>query len=856
MNSFHNMNIKDSVKALGSSLTKGLTTEQAAERLLRDGLNTTPTAKKRSILVSFFMQFKDFMVIVLLIAALISFFTELYRGDSSFIDPIIIIAIVVLNAIIGTMQESKAEKAIEELNRLTAPHCTVKRDGEYITIETDKLVLGDIVSLSQGSIVPADCRLLSSYALKVSEAALTGESTAVDKLAEVTLQTDTPLCERCNMVYMGTSITMGRCEAMVCACARESEMGNIAAMLGEKQDDTTPLQKRLNEMGKLLGMGAIFICLIIFVIGIIRKQPVFDMFMTSVSLAVAAIPEGLPAIVTIVLAMGVKRMAEKRAVVRRLPAVEALGRASVICSDKTGTLTQNKMEVAEVSSENKELTLMLTALCNDASDTNGEPTEVALINAAQCNGLVKAELDCLYPRLSEYPFDPTLKRMTTVHCFNNKNRYITKGSTEHILPLCTHYLTSNGVEVLSAELRKRILAFETAMSSRALRVLAVAYKDTDSSIAPYNAREYAEYGLTFCGLAGLLDPPRPEVKGAVEQCMQAGIHPVMITGDSVNTAMAIATRCGILRQGDKALSGTELDALNDEALEKVIDSCSVFARVTPAHKVRIVRAFQSKGHICAMTGDGINDAPALKTADIGCAMGMTGTDVAKGAADIVLTDDNFATIIDAVHEGRNIYENIKKAVHFLLSSNIGEIITVFVAMVMSFDAPLVPIQLLWVNLVTDSLPAIALGVDPCDKDIMERPPIKDNALFSKELWVRIGLEGAMIGMLSLVAFAVGSVMYTDVVIGRTMAFAVLSISQLVHAFNMRSEHSLFNIDILGNKMLVASLVIGTLMQIAVIQIPTLATIFKVTALTYTQWLWVIMSCITPVVLVELEKKFN
>ena len=857
MNNLHSRTIRECVKELNTSLSGGLSSEEAEKRLKRDGPNRLAEQKKKSILLCFLAQFKDFMVIVLIIAAIVSFFTEMYSGGG-FMDSIIIIAIVVLNAVIGVVQESKAEKAIEALKQLTAPHCIVKRDGHYIDIEADRLAVGDIIRLTQGNMVPADCRITEAHALKASEANLTGESVPVDKLAEGVLPEDTPLGERCNMLYMGTSIAMGRCDAVVCATGMRSEMGNIADMLASSQNEDTPLQQKLNHTGKLLGIGALFICFAIFIMGLIRHLPFFDMFMTSVSLAVAAIPEGLPAIVTIVLAIGTKKMAERRAVVRKLPAVEALGSASVICSDKTGTLTQNKMQVTEISSKDRQLTLTLMALCNDSElDENnmakGEPTENALVEAAQAEGLNKNDLDSLYPRIDEYPFDSALKRMTTVHRYNGSNRCITKGAPEHILLLCTHYLAEGKTAPITEEVRQRILAASNSMCGRALRVLAVAYKDMPSAC---NGREHAEYALTFCGLAGLLDPPRPEVRGAVEQCRSAGIRPVMITGDNTATASAIASKTGILRQGDIVLSGVELDRLSDEQLNSVIGNCSVFARVTPAHKVRIVKVLRSKGEIVAMTGDGINDAPALKAADIGCAMGITGTDVAKGAADIVLTDDNFATIVAAVHEGRNIYENIKKAVHFLLSSNIGEIITIFAAMVIGFAAPLAPIQLLWVNLVTDSLPAIALGLDPCDEDIMLRPPKKDISLFSKELWAKIALEGAMIGMLALLAFAVGSVIYDNITVGRTMAFAVLSISQLVHAFNMRSEHSLFDINPLGNKYLAGSFIAGSLMQVAVIQIPAAAAVFMVTPLGSIQWLCVILLCIMPIVIVELEKRLS
>ncbi len=858
MNNLHSRTVRECISRLNTDIENGLDSTEAQSRLEKYGANMLAEQKKRSILLCFLSQFKDFMVMVLIAAAAVSLLTELYSGSRNYIDSVIIIAIVVLNAIIGVVQESKAEKAIEALKQLTAPHCTVKRDGQYIDIDAKEIVPGDIIRLTQGNIVPADCRIIEAHSLKVSEANLTGESVPVDKYADVVLEKSVPLGERVNMLYMGTSVSMGRCEAVACATGMDSEMGSIAGMLNSSDNDPTPLQQRLNHMGKLLGMGALFICFIIFVMGLLRHLPFFDMFMTSVSLAVAAIPEGLPAIVTIVLAIGVKKMAERRAVVRKLPAVEALGNASVICSDKTGTLTQNKMELKELNTDNKTLALTLMTLCNDSELTEGkkvkgEPTENAFVEAALKEGLDKNELESLYPRVDEYPFDSTLKRMTTVHIYEDGLRCITKGAVESVLSLCTHCLSNGRIVIMTEEIRKKILELNDSMCSSALRVLATAYKDVKGKCG---SREYAEYGLVFCGLAGLLDPPRPEVKHAVAQCVLAGIRPVMITGDNLITASAIAEQVGILRRGDTVLSGVELDELSDEQLSSVIDKCSVFARVTPTHKVRLVKAFRSRGNIVAMTGDGINDAPALKAADIGCAMGITGTDAAKSAADLVLTDDNFATIVSAVHEGRNIYENIKKAIHFLLSSNIGEIITVFFAMVMGFNTPLQPIQLLWVNLVTDSLPAIALGVDPCDDDIMLRKPQVGTSLFSKELWARIAAEGAMIGMLALLAYAIGSVIYDRVEVGRTMAFAVLSMSQLVHAFNMRSEHSLFEINPLANKYLIGSLIIGILMQVAVIQIKPVADVFMVTPLNSIQWLYVVFLCIMPIVLVELEKRLS
>lgn len=856
MNNMHNENLRECIRQLKTSITEGLTTAEAEKRLEEYGFNLLPQKKKKSLLVCFLSQFKDFMVVILLIAAVVSFATGLYSGEGAS-DSFIIIAIVMLNGIIGVVQEYKAEKAIDALKELTSPVSSVKRNGVFMETESSRLVKGDLIRLSQGSIVPADCRLVEAHSLQVSEAALTGEAAPVLKDAQAVLDESTPLSERSNMLYMGTTIVLGRCEAIVCATGVETEMGKIAGMLTDTEDELSPLKKKLEHMGKLLGAGALLICFVIFVIGLLRHQPFFEMFMTSVSLAVAAIPEGLPAIVTIVLAIGVRKMAEKRAVVRKLPAVEALGNASVICSDKTGTLTLNKMSVTQLASKDNNLTLTLMALCSNSrwngNEFEGEPTENALTVAAFEKGLDKRELDSLYPRFDEYPFDSTLKRMTTVHKFNGGFRYITKGAIENLLPLCTHYLKDGKAVPMTDSLRQKFMLESSEMCENALRVIAVAYKDMKEKGV---SREYAEYGLIFCGMAGLIDPPRPEIKASVGRCRRAGIKAVMITGDNKATAAAIAKQTGILKAGDGIMTGNELDKLSDKELSEAVKNCSIFARVTPSHKVRIVNAFRSKGHIVAMTGDGINDAPALKCADIGCAMGITGTDAAKGAADIVLTDDNFATIVDAVHEGRNIYENIKKAIHFLLSSNIGEIITIFTAMVMGFVSPLLPVQLLWVNLVTDSLPAIALGLDSCDEDIMEKKPNRENTLFGKDLWFRIALEGAMIGMLALLAFAVGAKLYGSVKTGRTMCFAVLSISQLVHAFNMRSEHSLFKLGLPANKYLTGSFILGTIMEIAVIQLPCLSDIFGVTPLDAIKWVWVIILCLMPIAIVELEKKLS
>ena len=652
------------------------------------------------------------------------------------------------------------------------------------------------------------------------------------------------------------------------ATGMATEIGQIAALLAEQEERETPLQKKLGETGKLLGMGALIICGIIFGMGLLRRQPPFPMFMTSVSLAVAAIPEGLPAIVTIVLAIGMQRMARKNTIIRRLPAVETLGSAEVICSDKTGTLTQNRMKVTRLAAigkgleqdeEKRRFILTLFTLCNDVKRQGtkiiGEPTEKALAEAAEEGGVSLKGLWEEMPRIGEVPFSSERKLMTTVHPSGGKWISVTKGAPDILFEKCAYCLDGGRQAVFDGRRKSEARLKNGEMAANALRVVAVAFREWDEEPLFFTAEEL-ERELVFAGMAGMMDPPRPEAQTAVEICQKAGIRPVMITGDHALTAQAIAAELGIYRAGDTVLTGQELEQMSDEALERAAEDCTVFARVSPAHKVRIVKAFQKEGRVVAMTGDGVNDAPALKAADIGCAMGKNGTEVAKGAADMILMDDNFATIVEAVREGRGIYENIRKAVHFLLSSNIGEIMTIFVAMCFGWATPLLPIQLLWVNLVTDSLPAIALGVDPADADSMEQPPRKGNSLFSDGMVSRIALEGAMIGMLALLAFGIGHIYFDEeraYITGRTMAFAVLSLSQLIHAFNMRSEHSLFRISPLGNPMLLLAFFIGCLMQIGVIMVLPLAEIFKVCPLNGKEWLVVAALALAPLPIVELEK---
>jgi len=830
---WHNISLRQVMAELKVEAGGGLSSEQVNIRQQMHGKNKLEQKKEKSLFLRFIEQLSDYMVIILLIAAVISFVTSLMQGEADFVDPIIILIIVVLNATIGVFQENKAEKALEALKKMSSPTARVKRNGEIVTVSSEELVVGDIIILKTGDFVPADCRLLEAINLRADEAALTGESFAVEKDEQAIMNKETQMGDRKNMVWATTAVTYGRGVAVVVETGMNTEVGKIAKMIISDVTQQTPLQKKLAKTGETLGTAALVICAIIFVMGILKKVPPFDMLMTSVSLAVAAIPEGLPAIVTIMLAIGVQKMARKNAIIRKLPAVETLGSASVICSDKTGTLTQNKMTVVDVFGEN-DFVISLATLCNNDSDA----TERALIVSAEKIGKNKAKLDSEFPRISEIPFDSNRKLMTTVHKIGNKYRIITKGAPDVLLGNC----------IASKETKASIIRQNNLMAEKALRVIAVAYSDVTA--VPKNP----EQNLVFAGLIGMIDPPRPEVKDAVKICKNAGIKPVMITGDHIATAVAIASEIGIMSGNDKAMTGEVLSKTSEDVLRKNIFNYSVFARVTPEHKVRIVKAFQSRGAVVAMTGDGVNDAPALKDADIGCAMGISGTDVAKGAADMVLTDDNFATIVEAVREGRGIYENIRKAIHFLLSSNIGEILTIFTAIFMGWQAPLLAIQLLWVNLVTDSLPAIALGVDAVDENIMTKKPInKKKGLFADGLALTIVLEGIMIGVLSLIAFSVGKNKFDSLTIGRTMAFAVLSLSQLVHSFNMRSENSLFKIGIFSNMYLVGAFVICGLMQVMVISVPTLASIFKVVPLNMPQWGVVAMLSILPLIIVEAQK---
>ncbi|MCC8169293.1 MAG: cation-translocating P-type ATPase [Oscillospiraceae bacterium] len=790
------------------------------------------------------------MIMILLAAAAVSFITSILQGDADITEPIIILAIVVLNALLGVIQENRAEKSLEALKKLSSPHASVIRDGKEILLNAEDVVAGDLIRLAAGDLVPADCRLTEANNLTVDESSLTGESMLVEKDAGAVLNRLTPLADRKNIVMSGTSVTGGKALAIAVKTGMDTEVGHIAAMLIDNETPQTPLQKKLSDTGKILGITALLICCVIFVIGILHRLPPFDMFMTSVSLAVAAIPEGLPSIVTIMLAIGLMRMSKHNAIVRNLPSVETLGGASVICSDKTGTLTENKMSVTAMYSKDENHTLRLAALCSDADRKN--PPECAILDFAAKNNIDKSAIDKKNPRCAEIPFDSKRKRMTTVNRTPGGFCTIVKGAPEFILPLCAQI--NNGVKSipLTQAAKKKILSENSKMADASLRVIAVAYRDDTS-----RQKIVSEKNMVFSGLIGLEDPPRFEAVNAVRLCKKAGIRPVMITGDHAGTAFSIARQTGITDDINSVITGGELDKMSDETLAKRVKSYSVFARVTPEHKVRIVKAFQANGEITAMTGDGVNDAPALKAADIGCSMGISGTDVAKSASDMVLTDDNFATIVYAVREGRGIFANIKKAVQFLLSSNIGEILTVFSGLLLSGAPPLSAIQLLWVNLVTDSLPAIALGLDPCEDDIMEKPPRDPKkSLFADGLWSAIIMEGLMIGALALLAFSIGINVFGSGVKGSTMAFAVLSISQLVHAFNMRSDGSVIKAGLFKNPYLVLSLIVGLIFEVGVIMISPLSEVFGVIPLNAIEWLTVGIISVMPLVILELQKAFS
>ena len=857
------------LRKLNTDEKQGLTEKEVRERQEKYGKNKLQEKKKESFIVKFIKQFNDFMIIILIIASIISAVVSKMQGENDYVDSIIIIGIVVFNALMGVIQEAKAEKSIEALKQMTPQLAKTIRNGKTVEVNAEELVKGDIIILDAGNFVPADCRILESHNLKIEESSLTGETQGAEKDADTICSKNAPLGDMKNMAFMASITVNGHGKAVVTDTGMSTKVGQIANMIIEDEAPQTPLQKKLGEVGKILGLACLAICVIIFVMGLIKHIEPVEMFMTSVGLAVAAIPEGLPAIVTIMLSIGVTKMAKKNSIIRKLPAVETLGSSSVICSDKTGTLTQNKMKVVDVRSQNKKFIIELATLCTDCDinvesgvpQVSGEPTEKAIVEECINMGTVKDKLENFMPRINEIPFDSNRKMMTTIHKIGNKYRIITKGAPDVLLQKCTKQVdlitemqNQYNIKIKSLE-NLKIQSDNRQMAQKALRVIAVAYKDLDTLPSKIDSQNI-ENNLTFVGLIGMIDPPREGVKEAVQVCKNSGIKTVMITGDHLETAKAIAKDLGILEHKDMAITGQELDKMSQNQLEKKIRDYSVFARVTPEHKVRIVKAWQKNGAVVAMTGDGVNDSPALKNADIGIAMGKNGTDVAKNAADIILTDDNFVTIVEAVKQGRNIYDNIKKAIHFLIATNIGEIVTIFMGLVLGLKSPLLAIQLLWINLVTDSLPAIALGLEKPEKDIMQRKPVDSKkGIFADGLWNKIIVEGIMIGVLTLVAFSIGN-KYYGLEAGRTMAFLSIGFLELIHSFNVKNEKSIFEAGLFENKYLVGSFVLGIFIQAIVVVVPTFAKVFEVVPLNLTQWIITVAISILPVPVIELQKKLD
>lgn len=868
MNTWFKKEINDVLNEFNVDSSNGLSKEEVNIRTKKYGKNELVSEESETLFKKFINQFKNFMVIILLIAAIISGFL----GEVK--DSIIISIVVLLNAIFGLIQENKAEQSLNALKNMTKPIAKVIRTRKILKINSSELVPGDIVIIEAGDYIPADGRLIESASLKVEESALTGESLPVSKNLELLDGENIPIGDRKNMVYQTSMVTNGRGKFVVTETGMNTEIGKIAEMLKSQEKIKTPLQVKLEELGKWLGFIALGICTVIFLIGYFQGRPPLEMFMLAVSLAVAAIPEGLPAIVTIVLSIGVQKMIKKSAIIRRLPAVETLGTASVICSDKTGTLTQNKMTVVKVYNNDKlletenvdiednhnRLALEICLLCNDATieEDNGDkkaigdPTEIALVVLGNNKNLFRKNLENDLKRVNEIPFDSDRKLMTTIHTYNNNYRVFTKGAPDVLIERCKKILINNEVKELNEDFKTKIKNINKEMAEKALRVLAVGYKDIDS-IPNEVSSQNVENDLVFVGMVGMIDPPREEVKIAVKKCRSAGIKPVMITGDYKLTAMTIAKELGILEEGDLAIEGVELDKMDDEEFNNSIEKYSVFARVSPQHKVKIVVAWQNKGKIVAMTGDGVNDAPSLKRANIGCAMGITGTDVSKEAADMILTDDNFSTIVSAVEEGRTIYDNIKKSIHYLLSCNIGEIVALFVALLFNLPNPLLPIHILWINLVTDSFPALSLGVDPGEPDIMDRKPRDPKeGIFAKGLGISIFIKGLIIGFVTLLAFFTGKVY--DLETGRTMAFLTLSFSQFGNSLSVRSiDKTVFKIGIFKNKYLIYAITFSTILMLSVIFIPFLRNLFSLTLLNMSQWGYVILYSLIPFSLGELFK---
>lgn len=899
---WYNLNSEEVIKSLETDEIVGLWQEEVEKRKAEYGLNELEGKKKKSLIIRFLEQFKDFMIIVLIIAAIISGIVG-YTNGEGFTDTIIIMIVIIANAVIGVMQENKAEKSLEALKKLSGHSAKVIREGKQYILQSRELVPGDIVILETGDYVPADIRIIESVNLKVQESALTGESVPVEKMSNKIENENIGIADRTNMAFSSSLVTYGRGKGVVVETGMNTEVGKIAKIINNTDNEETPLGKKLNKLGEILGIGALVICAVIFVVGLAYGKEPLEMFMTAVSLAVAAIPEGLAAVSTIVLALGVQRMVKKHAIVKRLPAVETLGSTTVICTDKTGTLTQNKMTVSEIYWNGKivkaneiesnhidsELRLLvdISMFCNDTKiGTNkqllGDPTETALVDMGFNLNFDPSRFDRI-PRIGEIPFDSERKLMTTVNKIGDKYFVYTKGGIDELLERCNRYIENGQVKLDRDDFEDKVRNVNNQMAKKALRVLGMAYKELDHKPSDEEIKNI-EKDLIFVGMCGMIDPPRLEVKEAVAKCKTAGIRTVMITGDHKITAIAIAKELGIIQNDNEAITGSELEKMTDEELKENVKRYSVYARVSPEHKVRIVKAWQSYGEIVAMTGDGVNDAPALKTADIGCAMGIVGTDVAKEAADVILTDDNFATIVDSVEEGRRIYNNILKVIQFLISSNIGEIVVLFLSILITpwlsakfnIDISLIEIflvtQLLWINLVTDSLPALALSVDPADSDVMNKQPNRANGIFTKGMTWRIIYQGLTIGIVTLIAFICGlassdstimsiqskyphlSIPELKVEIGQTMAFIVIAFSELVHVFNIRNNNkSIFKTGIGGNKWLFIANGVASVLMLIVLLIPGLQQLFGIIMLPIDKLVECIILIFIPVIIVEIMK---
>jgi len=866
----HHLSVAEAFRTFMTDPVKGLSSGEAGARQARDGFNEFEKTKHTTLWQKFISQFKSFMIIVLIFAAIISGITGYMNGEG-ITDALIILVILIANAIIGVFQEAKAEKSLDALEKLSAPHCKVIRDGETKIIESRELVVGDIVVIETGDNVPADLRLIESVNLKIQEAALTGESVPVEKDPEAILPDEASIGDRINMAYSSCSVTYGHGKGVVTAIGNQTEVGKIASMIQSVPDMRTPMQIRLDKLGKTLAIICLVVCVVIMVIGLCYGRNLMEMFMTAVSLAVAAIPEGLPAVSTVVLALGVQRLAKQNAIVRNLPSVETLGSTTVICSDKTGTLTQNKMTVTHIyaagnlsdTTEDSPVInelLKMSVLANDAilstdGQSIGDPTETALIDAGLKHSIDKNALKKALSRIAEIPFDSERKLMTTVHQNNEEDFLVAvKGGLDELLAHCTRINDGTAIRPLTEKDIKDIHKANMEMASQALRVLAVGYKTVYVLPVTFTPAT-VENDFIFLGMVGMIDPPREEAKEAVRRCKEAGIKPVMITGDHKITATAIARSLGIITSDECVLTGKDVEMMNDVQLKEMVSNVSVFARVAPEHKVRIVNAFQSLGNVVAMTGDGVNDAPALKLADIGVAMGITGTDVAKEAADVVLTDDNFATIVSSVREGRRIYDNLMKSIQFMISTNLGEITILLIAVIANLDMPLLPIQLLFINLVGDSLPSLALSVDHADKDIMRRKPIDPNqGIFTKHFTTRVIIQSLIIGLTTLAAYMIGNKTSLDV--ARTMTFATMVFSQFTIIFSIRSGHKWFTNNIFTNRWLWLTILFVTALTLIVLLVPGMQSLFKLAPMTTGQWWTVIGLSFGVLALSEVFKLFT